>query len=110
MAAGLALALLMLAGERSVRPSRSRHSPRPEEAEKLNEQADQVVEKYNQASEKWKRARKKYRTLNENLNRQNEQVAGAARGARHDGRQHLPGRRGQRLGRHDLPERPPAPC
>ncbi len=76
VAVGLALALLTLPmGGASAEPKPTAAQAK-KKLEKLNEQADQVVEKYNQASEKWKRARKKYRTLNEDLTRQNEQVAG----------------------------------
>ncbi|WP_326638123.1 NlpC/P60 family protein [Streptosporangium sp. NBC_01755] len=76
VAAGLALALLMLpVGGASAEPKPTLAQAK-KKLEKLNEQADQVVEKYNQASEKWKRARKKYMTLTGELARQSEQVAG----------------------------------
>lgn len=76
VAAGLALALLMLPVGGAFAEPKPTLAQAKKKLEKLNEQADQVVEKYNQASEKWKRARKKYRTLNEDLTRQNDQVAG----------------------------------
>lgn len=76
VAAGLALALLMLPVSGAFAEPKPTLAQAKKKLEKLNEQADQIVEKYNQASEKWKRARKKYRTLNGDLTRQNEQVAG----------------------------------
>ncbi|MEU0485020.1 NlpC/P60 family protein [Streptosporangium sp. NPDC006013] len=76
VAAGLALALLMVPVSGASAEPKPTLAQAKKKLEKLNEQADQIVEKYNQASEKWKRAKKKYVTLNSELARQNEQVAG----------------------------------
>ncbi|MFI6511399.1 NlpC/P60 family protein [Streptosporangium sp. NPDC050855] len=76
VAAGLALALLMVPVSGAVAEPKPTLAQARKKLAKLNEQADQVVEKYNQAAEKWKRARKKYRTLNGDLARQSERVAG----------------------------------
>ncbi|WP_433376878.1 NlpC/P60 family protein [Streptosporangium sp. CA-115845] len=76
VAAGLALALLMVPVSGASAEPKPTLAQAKKKLEKLNEQADQIVEKYNQASEKWKRARKKYATLNGELARQSEQVAG----------------------------------
>ncbi|MEV7011078.1 NlpC/P60 family protein [Streptosporangium sp. NPDC051022] len=76
MAAGLALALLLIpVGGVSAEPKPTIAQAKRKLA-KLNEQADQIVEKYNQAGERWKRARKKYRELNGDLGRQNAKVEG----------------------------------
>ncbi|MER5628696.1 NlpC/P60 family protein [Streptosporangium sp. NPDC002544] len=76
VAAGLALALLMVPVSGASAEPKPTLAQAKKKLEKLNEQADQIVEKYNQASEKWKRAKKKYVTLNSELARQSEQVAG----------------------------------
>jgi peptidoglycan DL-endopeptidase CwlO len=76
LAAGLALALLMLpVGGASAEPKPTIPQAKAK-LEKLNDQADAVVEKYNQAAEKWKKAKKKYETLNGELTRQGAKVAG----------------------------------
>ncbi len=76
MAAGLALALLLVPVGGALAEPKPTIAQARKKLEKLNDQADQVVEKYNQASEKWKKARKKYQALNDDLNRQSARVAG----------------------------------
>ncbi|MBB4941296.1 cell wall-associated NlpC family hydrolase [Streptosporangium album] len=80
IAAGLALALLLLPIGGAFAEPKPTVAEAKKKLEKLNEQADKVVEKYNQAGEKLKRARKKYETLNGDLNRQNAKVAGLRKG------------------------------
>ncbi|MDP9861716.1 MULTISPECIES: C40 family peptidase [Streptosporangium] len=76
MAAGLALALLLLPVGGALAEPKPTVAQAKKKLDKLNEQADKVVEKYNQAGEKLKKARKKYETLNTDLTRQNAKVAG----------------------------------
>ncbi|WP_271218584.1 C40 family peptidase [Streptosporangium carneum] len=76
MAAGLALALLMVPVGGALAEPKPTIAQAKKKLDKLNDQADQLVEKYNQASEKWKKARKKYRGLNAALTTQTAKVAG----------------------------------
>ncbi|MEV8631860.1 NlpC/P60 family protein [Streptosporangium sp. NPDC051023] len=76
MAAGLALALLLLPVGGAIAEPKPTIAQAKKKLDKLNDQADQLVEKYNQASEKWKKARKKYRGLNADLTKQTAKVAG----------------------------------
>ncbi|MFF0306034.1 NlpC/P60 family protein [Streptosporangium sp. NPDC004379] len=76
MAAGLALALLLVPVGGATADPQPTLAQAKRKLAKLNDEADKIVEKYNQAGEKWKKARKKYETLNGDLSKQTAKVAG----------------------------------
>ncbi|MCG5212251.1 NlpC/P60 family protein [Streptosporangium soli] len=74
VAAGLALAVLVLPLDGAAADPEPTIAKTKAKLEKLNDQADKVVDKYNDANERYKKAKKKYNSLNGSLREQQSTV------------------------------------